>query len=110
MFGGQCTAPCAHLMQRCAPWGSAHVSPRLACPLGMASRWPRFHGDTEPFPISRMLSAALGWGLQPLPCAHGRWVGMGSSAGGEPCSSHPAVRGRRRVPYPTLCVLGLCLE
>lgn len=84
--------------QRPAPQGSACVSPRHTCPLGVSSQWPRFHGDTEPFPISGMLSTALGWALPPLPFAHGKQAGMGPTTLGG-CALPFQPLGRGTVPH-----------
>lgn len=84
--------------------GARHTCPLvLACPLGMESRWPRFHGDTEPFPISRMLSAALGGDGNDCPAP------MGDGQGQDPLPLK-AFWGGHQVPCPTLCVLGLPLR
>lgn len=88
-----------------APQGSACLSPQHTCPLGMSSQWPRFHGDTEPFPISGMLSTALGWALPPLPFARGEQTEMCPTARGL-CSSFSALGAGHRAPRP-LHVLGL---
>lgn len=100
---GRCpvSAPsCPNARQcRCpAPQGSARVSPQHTCPLGMSSQWPRFHGDTEPFPISGMLSTALGWALPPLPFAHGKGAGMGPRAPGGAVLVPFSPRGWGTVP------------
>lgn len=85
-----------------APQGSARVSPQHTCPLGMSSQWPRFHGDTEPFPISGMLSTALGWALPPLPFTHGKQARMGPTAlGGRAPPFQPS--GRGTVPMSPVC-------